>query len=1208
MQNYLKYIYLLCISCLCAAPLAAHEAKDTLAASVEVNKKPHYRDIGFSAADYHLQKRYRPANDPFAAKRFIDNTFFSLTGDAQQLHGLNGRSYSMQYAVGANIGKWINEYNAVRLGASVGTYVMNKTNSRVYTMGLEADYLFNLTSYMWGYRRSRFCEWSTVLGLGYMASRYNGEYKDFFNFHMGMNLSMKTGKYVDLFFEPLIYFHGNDITWDDKLSWRDYNFSPGLKVGLTYNVQPKEYRRGKVDYMEDSFISIAAGPQFEHSGAVLNERLGMGRSLRPHYMISFGKIYRDGFGFRTSAAFSNDIWKLGTGGRMLKAGYTALRLEAMYDFMSLGRNLREDFPFALSVLFGPEAGIVKKEENSGYSRHVYVGAAGGLQAKYRFINGLALFVEPRFTALQYSGLLRSGSPERANYKDVLFSANLGLEVSLKALQRSSRNLRKNAEDKDEFIRNRFWDNTFISLTGESLQLFPTNGSSYSTQYTVGGNIGKWFNPYHALRLGASFGTFVKNADGSRFYNVGGEADYLFNISSYTDGYDRNRFCSVSTVAGLGYRLSRHYGSFKDYINAHLGLNIAFNVGKHIDFFLEPLAYFQGDDMIWRNEGESTWRDNINLRNFIAAPALKVGLTYNVQPKGQKRTGTDYLEDAFISFGAGLQFEHSGLVLNSLGMIRSLRPHLMFSFGKEYVDGFGARTSIIHSNDIWKVAPNGGRLKAGYTALRLEAMYDFMSLGKNLRDDFPFALSILIGPEAGVVKKEDVARDARHVYVGATGGLQAKYRFTDVISYFIEPRFTGLMYSDLLKAGSPVRANYKDVLFNLNFGVEVALGTVNRRPRPVQAQFSGRKFMDNTFISLTGESLQLFWNNGSSYSTQYAVGGNIGKWFDQYNALRLGASVGTFVRNANGNRLYTMGAEADHMFNLTALWSDRSSSFCEVSTVEGIGYRLSHQSGSFKDYLNIHVGFNFAMKMGRHVDLFLEPLAYFQGDDMIWKNKGESTWRDNIDLKKFIFAPALKVGLTYNAVPKDHRRPAVNYLENSFISIAAGPQFEHSGSVLNDRLGMGRSLRPHYMLSFGKFYTDGFAVRTSVTYSNDIWKIGSDDRLFKAGYTAMRLEGMYDFMSLDKSLRKDFPFSLSIVAGPEAGIVRKQDASREIRHVYVGATGGLQFKCRIAKPVSIFLEPRMTALIYSDLLRTGSPTRANYKDVLFNLNLGLEFDL
>ncbi len=1240
MLNSLKHICLLCLTYLCMTPLTAQEAVDSLDTPAKAtDKRQHYRDIGFSAADYTLQKRYRPENKTFTAQRFIDNTFISFTGEALQLLPANGKTFSMQYALGLNIGKWINEYNAVRLGASIGTFKKNHENTRLYTLGAEIDHLFNLTSYIDGYRNDRFCELSTVAGAGYRVSRYNGSYKNYFDVHLGMNISMKTGKDIDVFFEPLAYIQGNDIAWTDGMNWKGYNFSPGLKAGLMYVFQPREYQRQKVNYMDETFISFAAGPQIQHYDAVYN-KLGLKEAMGYHYMLSFGKTYCDGFGLRTSLVYSYDTWSRNEGNnRDLKTKYAGLRLEAMYNFMSLNRNLRDDFPFAVSLFLGPEAGILKKQEVLGNYRDAYVGVGGGLQVKYTIFNAVSLFLEPRASLILYTDKLNQDSDMNryvTNTNDLLFNCNLGIETSLNSLHKGLKRVGRaiavtdstfrNKPTRDSFVAKRFIDNTFISATGESMQLLPADGSTYSMQYAVGGNIGKWLNRYNAIRLGASVGTFTRNLDHARIYTIGVEADHMFSLTSYFNGYRRDRFCEVSTVEGIGYRFSRFAGSYRDYFNLHLGFNFAMKVGKDMDIFFEPLAYIQGNNMMWTGKDPSGWKDKVDFRDINFAPALKVGLTYAVQPKEHKREPVNYLEDSFISIALGPQFEHTSTVFSNVGLLKSFKPHLMISFGKMYMKGFGFRTSLIHSRDVWNLGKDNQKLNGRYTGLRLEAMYDLMSLNRNLKDDFPFSLSLLAGPEAGIVKKDDVGRNIRDVYVGIAGGMQAKYRFNDYIAMFLEPKISLLTYSEsnVSGYGDERRSNLIDGLMNCNLGLEFALGN----ERPAKRYYNNKgyegttvakttttattaekskkgRFIDNTFISVTGEALQFFIDRAGAYSTQYAVGGNIGKWLNEYNAIRLGASIGTFVRNADAHRMYNIGVEADHMYNLTNyIWGYRNDRFCNWSTVGGLGYRLSRHRGSWKDYINIHVGMNFAFQMGRHIDLLIEPLAYFQGEDMIWRNPGESTMKDNIDLSKFIFAPALKVGLTYTTQPKHNQRPAVDY-KDLFISVAAGPQFEHSGLVLNS-IGMFKSLRPHTMLSIGKVYRDGFGVRTSATYSSDIWKVGKDQQKLKASYFAMRLEGSYDFMTPVKKLKKDYPFSLTILAGPEAGIVKKQDDSRSFRQVYIGVGGGLQAKYRVAKKVSIFLEPRGTLLQYSG--SSGKGRRANFRDVLFSCNLGLEFSL
>ncbi len=1290
----LKYLCIICLACLCGTSLAAHEVKDTLAYAKGSAKKEHRQDIGFSAADYVLQKRFRPANERFVSDRFVDNTFISVTGHAQQLLPVNGNTFAMQYSVGGNIGMWFNEYNALRLGASAGTLSRNVDNNRLFNMGVEADYMFNLTSYLGGYRRSRLCELSAVAGAGYMFSYDDGEFRGYGNFHAGLNVAVEVGKDIDLFFEPLAYLYGNGIVMLPDMNWKNYNLSPGLKVGLTYVVQPKEYKRPKINYFEDAFLSLGFGGQFQHADAVYNT-VGLRNAVKAHYMLSFGKMYRDGFGFRTSFMHSRNL-----SGETEEARFVGFRLEAMYDLMSLKSGLRDDFPFSASLLFGPEAGIIRKIDAPQSFRTPYVGATGGFQAKLRFARAMSVFVEPRFSAVLYShenGLSPDSPEKRANYADLLFNGNVGLELDMDSKIVRGRNwsgadysdprFTRRISD-DQFVADRFWDNTFISLTGETMALLPVDGKTFSPQYAVGGNVGKWINYIHAIRLGASAGYFVRNSISDRVLTAGVEADYLYNITAHHWGYSRDRFCHLSAVAGLGYRLSFTDATNRDYVNLHFGANLAFNVGKDVDIFVEPLLYVQGDDMIYRTKAESSLAGNFDIRHFMLSPAMKVGMTYNVLPVDHKRPAVNYLEDSFVSLGVGGQFQVYGDVFNEIGLFNSIRPHYMLSLGKIYTDdGFGFRSSFTWSSDLWDRNGEGGDLKAGYFGARVEMMYNLMKLNKGLRDDFPFSAYILAGPEAGILKKQGDAenniRAVRDVYVGLTGGLQAKYKVARATSLFVEPRFSFLTYSE----GNPAKGDYKekrsnlsDLLLNCNLGLELDLGdvvydlrrahmnmmqsiaerrayqeqiaaaqraaaekaaaqaaleqAVSGKTTPgqigpgqtvpvymdtrthldryayVPRDFVSERFWDNTFISLTGEAMQLFANNGSTYSTQYAVGGNIGKWINSTNAIRLGASMGTFVKNLDHARMYNIGVEADHMYNITnGLFGYDLERFCNWSTVAGLGYRISRYKGSFKDYVNLHLGMNFAFKVGQDIDLFAEPLLYFIGDDLIHKNTAGSSFAYNFDPRHFICAPALKVGATCMIQPKDKKRPGVNYFEDSFISFGVGGQFQAYGDVFSE-VGLLKSMRPHYMLSIGRIYADGFGFRSTLTTSSDIWKRGAEGQDLEGKYYGGRVELMYDLMNLKNDIKEDHRFMLSALVGPEAGILKKQDnIGRNVSDVYVGLTGGLQAKYRFAKSASIFVEPRFSYLLYSE----GNPNgyeerRSNLTDLLMNCNLGLEFAL
>ena len=94
-----------------------------------------------------------PANT-FASARLTTSKI--LTEDYG--YGLSG---------GASFGKWLHQDHAVRLGASAGQWQENHKGQSVLSLSLDASYLFNLSSYVGGYRTNRFCEVMIVAGAGY---------------------------------------------------------------------------------------------------------------------------------------------------------------------------------------------------------------------------------------------------------------------------------------------------------------------------------------------------------------------------------------------------------------------------------------------------------------------------------------------------------------------------------------------------------------------------------------------------------------------------------------------------------------------------------------------------------------------------------------------------------------------------------------------------------------------------------------------------------------------------------------------------------------------------------------------------------------------------------------------------------------------------------------------------------------------------------
>ena len=127
-----------------------------------------------------------------------------------------------------------------------------------------------------------------------------------------------------------------------------------------------------------------------------------------------------------------------------------MRLEGMLDVLNMVRYFRnksngvsDDVEplFGLALLAGPEMGRMRKNDrNKMMVQEYYVGLAGGLQARFRLHKWVSALVEPRFTLVPYTAphVDIEAPSDRMNYYDALLNINLGLEVNIPALHRSSK--------------------------------------------------------------------------------------------------------------------------------------------------------------------------------------------------------------------------------------------------------------------------------------------------------------------------------------------------------------------------------------------------------------------------------------------------------------------------------------------------------------------------------------------------------------------------------------------------------------------------------------------------------------------------------------------------------------------------------------------------------------------------------------------------
>lgn len=422
MNSILKYFAAACSAAALPVMTAAQDMSDSLSV-----------DRQFNALDYSMQKRHRPKGAEFVSERFWDNTFISGYVGGMQIARIPASTFSWGPVGGISIGKWFDEYNGLRISAAGNFFARNRDNRKPIDAGVDVSYLFNITSYLGGYSYTRLCDLYLLAGAGYRSTwlgRNKNTQDHAGNAHVGLTLNVRTGKHIDTFIESLAYIYSDGIAQVQDWNWRHYCFGYSLQAGLKFNVMPEGVQRPEVDYTKDTFVSFSGGMIFQNTPYIKAGGKVMA-SAGPVFTVSYGKWYSDVFGMRTSLLWSSHVWNSYQRYK-LNSRYAGIRIEAMLDMISMFRERKEDPFFSFYTILGPEAGYFRKTDISRDIAYPYVALNGAFQFKFKLVDALSFFVEPRFTMVPYSYVNSMDSLDglRHNYYDYLFSLNLGIEFAL----------------------------------------------------------------------------------------------------------------------------------------------------------------------------------------------------------------------------------------------------------------------------------------------------------------------------------------------------------------------------------------------------------------------------------------------------------------------------------------------------------------------------------------------------------------------------------------------------------------------------------------------------------------------------------------------------------------------------------------------------------------------------------------------------------
>ena len=392
--------------------------------------------IKFNPRDYMLQKRYLELGDTFSTKRFYEHLYFGFVSGFQQLSPKGIYRLTPAVPLGFVVGNEFTRLHALRLTATYMTYSIKDNDKTIEQFGMDIDYLFNLSSYLYGYSKNRRFNLSGTIGLGYINSSFQNYSNNVLKVQVGAQLSLRLSRNIKVIAEPYWGIASDQIDHSEAVNSSKYDVFYGLKAGMALTLQSSDATSSKGDFNNNLFFDFSQGLR-----ALSESKLPFLKTLGTGYQVSVGKWFDPLIGLRLTGSVSDYYWakteKRATLARPeyennFKAALFTGRVEALINLRNFTQTAQQKKRMIdLNLSLGGEYGWMMKfltQKSKNGLKCTYAGFTGGLQVLYNVTPYASLFVEPRILMATYE-IPYINTNKKESFTDRVYSVNAGVRVT-----------------------------------------------------------------------------------------------------------------------------------------------------------------------------------------------------------------------------------------------------------------------------------------------------------------------------------------------------------------------------------------------------------------------------------------------------------------------------------------------------------------------------------------------------------------------------------------------------------------------------------------------------------------------------------------------------------------------------------------------------------------------------------------------------------
>ncbi|MCF0194093.1 MAG: hypothetical protein HUK00_02795 [Bacteroidaceae bacterium] len=523
---------------------------------------------------------------PWYEKMFI-GAFFG----ASKLMPLNRYSYKTTVNLGAMAGYRFNDLHSVRLAMKFGKYRSEDDIPSAWKIDILADYMFNLSNYMYGVNAERFCDFSPIVGLGISYAKKDNWSRVRPTVRGGLNVSKNLSDNARIFIEPYMSFMGDGGDEFGYSNPRRYDIEWGFLAGVTMDMRAnhKSKRLFMPDFNPNIFVDFTVGPNFNWVGNFGNT---MTKSLGSNYQLMVGKWFDPLWGARIGTVSFDFLWDrevtpaIEMGGTTIRPEVTKFhrggefcgRIELMFRPLNLIPTWRElPHRFDMNVSAGFDIGWYQKTgiKNYGNMVNVYIGYTGAIDLLYQIAPGTHLLLQPRIMFANFS-VGKANFGKEGNYTDKFGSLNFGIRI-----QRPVREERINfyAEDFKPF-----WEIGFIGGTQKYINEYRYVANEHWS-WLVGANVAYNFSYLHSAMVEFEYNRMYRQNEmkyevksGSQMIGYTGFGTRKYNFGTFKIGYRLN-LANLIMSPNYDRRKFNLYGIIGPEFNVHF--NTTYELNKDI---------------------------------------------------------------------------------------------------------------------------------------------------------------------------------------------------------------------------------------------------------------------------------------------------------------------------------------------------------------------------------------------------------------------------------------------------------------------------------------------------------------------------------------------------------------------------------------------------------------------------------------------------